>query len=128
MPNDEPSPCESEYRHKTYRKLTGRKDQLRPAAVTFDDGSVGWYEAGWGPMMVKTPSSLRMWLDQRKFIYSGGRAGGPDARISGRRHPTAQIHRSELDSEGTFVKKDEYLSMETEPGPMPFSRESKSSS
>ena len=22
--------------------------------VTFDDGSVGWYEAGWGPMMSET--------------------------------------------------------------------------
>ena len=22
--------------------------------MTFDDGSVGWYEAGWGPMMSET--------------------------------------------------------------------------
>ena len=22
--------------------------------VTFEDGSVGWYEAGWGPMMSET--------------------------------------------------------------------------
>jgi hypothetical protein len=22
--------------------------------VTFDDGSIGWYEAGWGPMMSET--------------------------------------------------------------------------
>ena len=25
--------------------------------VAYDDGSVGWYEAGWGPMMSETPSS-----------------------------------------------------------------------
>jgi predicted dehydrogenase len=39
-------------------------DELKPGMynygqlqVTFDDGSVGWYEAGWGPMMSESPSS-----------------------------------------------------------------------
>jgi predicted dehydrogenase len=27
--------------------------------VTFDDGSVGWYEAGWGPMMSETASFVK---------------------------------------------------------------------
>ena len=32
----------------------GQAQQLRDAAGLFDDGSVGWYEAGWGPMMSET--------------------------------------------------------------------------
>ena len=27
--------------------------------VSFDDGSVGWYEAGWGPMMSETAFFVR---------------------------------------------------------------------
>ena len=28
--------------------------------VTFDDGSVGWYEAGWGPMMSENAFFIKM--------------------------------------------------------------------
>ena len=31
--------------------------------VTFEDGSVGWYEAGWGPMMSETAFFVKMSLD-----------------------------------------------------------------
>jgi hypothetical protein len=42
--------------------LRARLTEMLPAGrvdyghlqVTFDDGSVGWYEAGWGPMMSET--------------------------------------------------------------------------
>jgi len=38
--------------------------------VTFEDGSVGWYEAGWGPMMSETPFLLRMWWDPKEVPAS----------------------------------------------------------
>ncbi len=32
-------------------RAEARHDNYGQLQVTFDDGSVGWYEAGWGPMM-----------------------------------------------------------------------------
>ena len=43
-------PC---HRREAHRR-DARHVQLRHLQVPFDDGSVGWYEAGWGPMMSET--------------------------------------------------------------------------
>jgi hypothetical protein len=35
-------------------ELPPRQVNYGQLQVTFEDGSVGWYEAGWGPMMSET--------------------------------------------------------------------------
>ena len=51
--------------------------------VTFDDGSVGWYEAGWGPMMSEVAFFVKEWSARRAASASsrperGAAAGSAD--------------------------------------------------
>ena len=98
--------------------------------VTFDDGSVGWYEAGWGPMMSENAFFIKDVVGPKGSLsIVAEEAGGPGRSADIESHAITQqlqIHHSELDNEGTFVEKDEFLSMETSLA-VP-SRKSKSSS
>ena len=38
--------------------------------VTFDDGSVGWYEAGWGPMMSETAFFVKDVIGPKGIVSS----------------------------------------------------------
>ena len=88
--------------------------------VTFDDGSVGWYEAGWGPMMSENAFFIKDVVGPKGSLsIVAEEAGGPGRSADIESHAVTQqlqIHHSEMDNEGTFVEKDEFLSMETEPG------------
>lgn len=85
--------------------------------VVFDDGSVGWYEAGWGPMMSETAHFV-------KDIVSPNGAVSivPDPAASSQsidNHTKAshiQLHHAALDKDGNFVQADQVLVMEIEPG------------
>ena len=44
--------------------------------VVFDDGSVGWYEAGWGPMMSETACFVKDVIGPKGSISIGGPGGG----------------------------------------------------
>jgi len=74
--------------------------------VVFDDGSVGLYESGWGPMMSDAGASLRD-------------VTGPEGSIRMARNRTGKeslkYHRSKLDKENRFVHKDEVIDMGDEP-------------
>ena len=68
------------------RHALGRGRQARTTATctsTFDDGSVGWYEAGWGPMM----SEVAFFVKDVVGPEGRGldRAAAPKARTSRRR-------------------------------------------
>ncbi|MEQ8451101.1 MAG: Gfo/Idh/MocA family oxidoreductase [Nitratireductor sp.] len=94
--------------------------------VTFDDGSVGWYEAGWGPMMSEIAYFVKDVVGPRGAvsIVAGQAENGkePDelsdsADIDQHTKTDAiKIHYAEVDGDKNFVKKDEILSMEDEPG------------
>ena len=95
--------------------------------VTFDDGSVGWYEAGWGPMMSETAYFVKDVvgpLGSVSIVAGQAEAVGEEGALSDSadidRHTKTdalRIHRAEVDP-GThdFVHRDETLSMEDEPG------------
>ena len=84
--------------------------------VVFEDGSVGWYEAGWGPMVSETAHFV-------KDVY--GPAGsvsfakaGEDDSDEVDSHVKAEkllLHHAQTDNEGNFVKQDELLDMSDEP-------------
>ena len=88
--------------------------------VTFDDESVGWYEAGWGPMMSENAFFVKDVVGPKGSLsIVAEKAGGPGRSADIASHAVTQqlqVHHSELNSEGSFVKEDEFLSMETEPG------------
>ena len=87
--------------------------------VIFDDGSVGWYEAGWGPMMSETAFFVK------DIVSPGGSvsiimdsAAKSDDIDTHTQTSTIKIHRSETtgDEANTFVHPDSILNMQDEPG------------
>lgn len=85
--------------------------------VLFEDGSVGWYEAGWGPMMSETACFVK------DVIGPGGSVsivlnGGEKSADVDTHTKTGRIlvHRADVDAEGKLATSDEWLSMEDEPG------------
>jgi predicted dehydrogenase len=95
--------------------------------VTFDDGSVGWYEAGWGPMMSETAYFVKDVVGPKGAvsIVAGQTASNAAelAEVSNSadidRHTKTdalKIHYAEVDGDKNFKKPDEIVSMEDEPG------------
>ena len=85
--------------------------------VLFEDGSLAWYEASWGPMI----------SDQAFFVKDVMTPNGSvsivvDPNAKSQDHEThtrtdsIKIHRATLDANGQFAQQDEILSMAGEPG------------
>lgn len=87
--------------------------------VTFEDGSIGWYEAGWGPMMSENAFFIKDVIGPKGCVSivaekSGGQ--GQSAKIEAHSGTERlQVHHSELDADGKLARKDEFISMESEP-------------
>ncbi|MDW7695221.1 Gfo/Idh/MocA family oxidoreductase [Flammeovirgaceae bacterium SG7u.111] len=87
--------------------------------VTFEDGSVGWYEAGWGPMISETAYFVKDVIGPKGCVSivdkSGEREGGSDDVDSHSKTNTLKVHYSELGEDRKFVKKDEFVDTTDEP-------------
>ncbi len=87
--------------------------------VTFEDGSVGWYEAGWGPMMSETAFFVKDVVGPKGCVtISAKDAGGEGASADVDAHTKTEalrLHHSQLDAEGNFVKEDDWITTEDEP-------------
>jgi len=84
--------------------------------VRFEDGSVGWYEAGWGPMMSETSFFIKDVIGPDGCVSITDQAKGDSDDVEGHTKTGALIrHYSELDERGAFLKKDEIISTEEEP-------------
>lgn len=89
--------------------------------VTFDDGSVGWYEAGWGPMMSETAFFVKDVVGPKGCvsIVAAEQAGQGHASSDVDGHTKAsllRLHHAQTDGKGAFVKSDQLIDMEDEPG------------
>ncbi|AID33411.2 gfo/Idh/MocA family oxidoreductase [Mesorhizobium loti] len=94
--------------------------------VTFDDGSVGWYEAGWGPMMSETAYFVKDVVGPKgavSIVAGQAASTASDAEVSNSadidRHTKTdalKIHYAQVDGDKNFSKPDEIVSMEDEPG------------
>lgn len=87
--------------------------------VTFENGSVGWYEAGWGPMMSETAFFVKDVvgpLGSASIVAaeagSRGKSSDVDAHCQTER---ILLHRSEKNENGELVAKDEYIDLDDEP-------------
>ena len=84
--------------------------------VRFDDGSVGWYEAGWGPMISETAFFVKDVIGPKGCVSIADEKKGDSDDIEGHTKTGGLIlHFSELDANGKFIKKDVLLSTEDEP-------------
>ena len=95
--------------------------------VTFDDGSVGWYEAGWGPMMSETAYFVKDVVGPKGAVSivagQSERAAKEAEEVSDSadidRHTKTdaiKIHHAAVDADKNFSKPDEIFSMQDEPG------------
>ncbi len=90
--------------------------------VLFEDGSIGWYEAGWGPMISETAFFVKDVMGPRgsvSIIMDEGviAKAGASADV-GTHTKTARIrlHSAGTGPDGAFLAADELLSMADEPG------------
>ncbi len=84
--------------------------------VRFNDGSVGWYEAGWGPMISETAFFVKDVIGPKGCVSIADEKKGDSDDIEGHTKTGGLIlHFSELDSNGKFIKKDLLVSTEDEP-------------
>lgn len=93
--------------------------------VTFDDGSVGWYEAGWGPMMSEEAFFVKdvvgpkgaVSIVAKQTAREGEEVDLSDSADIDRHTKTdaIRIHHADVGQDKNFTKADEILSMEDEP-------------
>ena len=86
--------------------------------VTFADGSVGWYEAGWGPMMSDVAYFVKDVIGPKGCVSIAGVKDGDTASDDVEGHTKAsmlRLHRGELKPDGTFAKADEHIDCAGEP-------------
>jgi predicted dehydrogenase len=87
--------------------------------VTFDDGSVGWYEAGWGPMMSETAFFVKDVIGPKGSVSIVLATGVQSVRSDdiNAHTQTNQIllHHAALGADGSFATPDERLSTADEP-------------
>lgn len=87
--------------------------------VTFEDGSVGWYEAGWGPMMSETAFFVKDVvgpLGSASIVAADASARGKSSSVDA--HTQTErilLHRSQTNQEGEREAVDEYIDLEDEP-------------
>ncbi len=86
--------------------------------VTFDDGSVGWYEAGWGPMMSETAYFVKDMIGPKGCVsIMMNESNSDSADVDAHTKTSAlRVHHSQLKPDGTFAVPDEIKRMDDEPG------------
>ncbi len=89
--------------------------------IAFDDGSVGWYEAGWGPMMSETAFFVKDMIGPKGCVSivakeQAGEAVRSSDHDAHTRTNALRIHHAALNAEGGFARPDEIESTEDEPG------------
>jgi predicted dehydrogenase len=87
--------------------------------IRFDDGSVGWYEAGWGPMMSETAFFVKDVVGPRGSVSITARiagATGNSANVAAHTQTEAlRIHHAQLTAEGNFAQPDTWIDLTDEP-------------
>ncbi len=86
--------------------------------VTFADGSVGWYEAGWGPMMSEVAYFVKDVVGPRGCVSIVGTREGEAASDDVNAHSKAallKLHHAETNADGTFARRDELIDCQDEP-------------
>ncbi|MFH6603117.1 Gfo/Idh/MocA family protein [Maribacter algicola] len=84
--------------------------------VRFKDGSVGWYEAGWGPMMSETAFFVKDVIGPKGCVSIVDEAKGDSDSVDDHSKTGAlKLHHSVMDEHGNFAKPDELIDTSDEP-------------
>ena len=87
--------------------------------IRFDDGSIGWYEAGWGPMISETAFFIKDVIGPQgsvsivaKDAGGAGRSASVDAHT---KTESLRFHRANLDKNDEFSEPDTWIDLADEP-------------
>lgn len=87
--------------------------------IQFEDGSSGWYEAGWGPMMSETAFFVKDAIGPKgcvSIVADEMEKTDSDDVDAHCKTNLLKVHHAELDEKGEFAHPDEFISTEDEPG------------
>jgi len=87
--------------------------------IRFEDGSVGWYEAGWGPMISETAFFVKDVIGPKGCVSivakDAGGAGKSDSIDAHTKTESLRFHHAELNKDNQFVKEDTWINLKDEP-------------
>tara|TARA_R110002167_G_scaffold231328_6_gene436557 strand:+ start:5268 stop:6329 length:1062 start_codon:yes stop_codon:yes gene_type:complete len=84
--------------------------------VRFEDGSVGWYEAGWGPMMSETAFFVKDVIGPKGCVSIVDAAITDSDDVEGHTKTGAlKVHSSLLGQNGKFITPDKFINTSDEP-------------
>ena len=87
--------------------------------VSFENGSVGWYEAGWGPMMSETAFFVKDIIGPKGSVsVVMSREGQKYSSCDISSHTKTnwlQVHHGDIDGENNLLKEDEWIDTRDEP-------------
>ncbi len=87
--------------------------------IRFEDGSVGWYEAGWGPMISETAFFIKDVMGPKGSVSivakTASAAGQSDQIDAHTKTESILVHHADLNEKQLFTKKDEWIDLKDEP-------------
>lgn len=87
--------------------------------IRFEDGSVGWYEAGWGPMISETAFFVKDVFGPKGSVSivakEAGGSGKSDSIEAHTKTESLLVHHADLDENDKFAKEDEWIDLTDEP-------------
>lgn len=88
--------------------------------IRFEDGSVGWYEAGWGPMISETAFFIKDVFGPKGSVSivakEAGSSGNSASIEAHTKTESLRVHHADLDEKGRFSKEDTWINLKDEPG------------
>jgi predicted dehydrogenase len=87
--------------------------------IRFEDGSVGWYEAGWGPMMSETAFFIKDVIGPKGCVSivakEAGGTGKSDNVDAHTKTESLRFHHADIDANNQFLKQDTWFNLSDEP-------------
>jgi predicted dehydrogenase len=87
--------------------------------IKFEDGSVGWYEAAWGPMVSETAFFVKDVIGPKgcvsivaKEAAGSGKSDNVDAHT---KTESLRFHHADINEKNEFVKEDKWINLTDEP-------------
>jgi len=87
--------------------------------IRFDDGSVGWYEAGWGPMISETAFFIKDVIGPNgavSIVADEASKSGRSATVAAHTQTESiRVHYAAMDDQNNFIKDDVWINVADEP-------------
>lgn len=87
--------------------------------IRFEDGSVGWYESGWGPMISETAFFVKDVFGPKGSVSIVAREASSEGKSDNieahTKTESLRVHYADLDEQGKLMREDEWIHLEDEP-------------